>query len=117
LRARAARRVRFVLHQASVYLLDLWISFERCGTCWRLKARDRQKSKELLCSLFMFLLGQPEQIEAFRMATIENARRSAQEPGIARFDVIQRQDDRTRFVLIEVYRDADAPALISDGAL
>jgi len=52
----------------------------------------------------------PECVEAFRAATIENARQSAQEPGIARFDVVQQQDDPTRFVLVEVYRTADAPA-------
>ena len=52
----------------------------------------------------------PEYIEAFRVATIENARNSVQEPGIARFDVIQQQDDPTRFVLVEVYRTADDPA-------
>ena len=51
-----------------------------------------------------------ESIEAFRAATIENAQHSIQEPGIARFDVIQQQDDATRFVLVEVYRTADAPA-------
>ena len=51
-----------------------------------------------------------EFVEAFRAATSENARQSAQEPGIARFDVVQQQDDPTRFVLIEVYRTADAPA-------
>jgi autoinducer 2-degrading protein len=51
----------------------------------------------------------PELVEAFRAATIENARQSAQEPGIARFDVVQQQDDATRFVLVEVYRTADAP--------
>jgi (4S)-4-hydroxy-5-phosphonooxypentane-2,3-dione isomerase len=52
----------------------------------------------------------PESIEAFKQATIENARQSLNEPGIARFDVVQQQDDPTRFVLIEVYRTADAPA-------
>ena len=52
----------------------------------------------------------PEFVEAFRSATVENARQSAQEPGIARFDVVQQQDDATRFVLVEVYRTADAPA-------
>lgn len=50
----------------------------------------------------------PESVANFRQATIENARSSVREPGIARFDVIQRQDDPTRFVLIEVYRSADA---------
>jgi len=46
----------------------------------------------------------PEFVEAFKKATIENARNSLQEPGVARFDVIQQQDDPTRFVLVEVYR-------------
>ena len=46
----------------------------------------------------------PEFVEAFRHATVENARHSVQEPGIARFDVIQQLDDPTRFTLVEVYR-------------
>jgi autoinducer 2-degrading protein len=51
-----------------------------------------------------------ESVEAFKEATIENARNSVQEPGIARFDVIQQLDDPTRFVLVEVYRTPDDPA-------
>jgi quinol monooxygenase YgiN len=51
-----------------------------------------------------------DRVEAFRSATFENARNSVQEPGVARFDVIQQQDDPTRFVLVEVYRTADDPA-------
>ena len=46
----------------------------------------------------------PDRVEAFRAATLENARNSVREPGVARFDVIQQQDDPTRFVLVEVYR-------------
>jgi autoinducer 2-degrading protein len=57
-----------------------------------------------------------EQISAFREATLANARASVQEPGIARFDVLQQQDDPTRFVLVEVYRDAQAPALHKETA-
>src|SRR5688572_31865356 len=49
-------------------------------------------------------------VEAFKAATLTNARASLREPGVARFDVIQRRDDPTRFVLIEVYRDDAAPA-------
>ena len=49
-------------------------------------------------------------VEAFKQATLENARASVNEPGIARFDVVQQQDDPTRFVLVEVYRTPDAPA-------
>jgi quinol monooxygenase YgiN len=52
----------------------------------------------------------PEFVEGFKKATLDNANHSANEPGIARFDVIQQLDDPTRFVLVEVYRTADAPA-------
>ncbi len=52
----------------------------------------------------------PESVDAFQQATIENASQSVQEPGIARFDMIQQMDDPTRFMLIEVYRTPDDPA-------
>ena len=52
----------------------------------------------------------PEYVEAFKAAAIENARSSVQEPGIARFDFIQQEDDPTRFMLIEVYKNDSAPA-------
>lgn len=52
----------------------------------------------------------PECVEAFTQATLANARASIREPGIARFDVTQQQDDPTRFVLVEAYRMPDAPA-------
>jgi quinol monooxygenase YgiN len=51
-----------------------------------------------------------ECVEAFKTVSIENARHSRQEPGIARFDVVQQLDDPTRFVFVEVYRADDAPA-------
>ena len=44
------------------------------------------------------------------MATLANARSSLKEPGVVRFDVLQQQDDRAHFVLVEVYRDAAAAA-------
>ena len=50
----------------------------------------------------------PEFVDAFAAATVVNARNSVQEPGIARFDVIQAQDDPTHFVLVEVYRSQEA---------
>jgi len=52
----------------------------------------------------------PEHVGAFKAATLANARASIREPGIARFDVVQHADDPTRFVLVEVYRNAAAPA-------
>ena len=46
-----------------------------------------------------------EHLDAFRSATLENARNSIQEPGVLRFDFVQQVDDPARFVLVEVYRD------------
>lgn len=58
----------------------------------------------------------PECVEAFKAATLENARASLQEPGIARFDVTQQADDPTRFVLVEAYRTPAAPAAHKETA-
>ncbi len=58
----------------------------------------------------------PEHVEAFKEATIENASHSVREPGVARFDVVQQSDDPSRFVLVEVYRDAEAPARHKESA-
>jgi quinol monooxygenase YgiN len=52
----------------------------------------------------------PECVEAFKQATVANARESIKEPGIAAFDCVQQQDDATRFVLVEAYRTPQAPA-------
>jgi quinol monooxygenase YgiN len=52
----------------------------------------------------------PDYVEAFKHASLANARESVKEPGIARFDVMQQQDDPTRFVLVEAYRTTGAPA-------
>jgi quinol monooxygenase YgiN len=58
----------------------------------------------------VFVHVKPEQVDAFKAATLDNATHSVQEPGIARFDVLQQADDPTRFTLIEAYTTADAPA-------
>ena len=58
----------------------------------------------------------PESVEEFRQATIENARCSVQEPGIARFDVVVQQDDATQFVLVEIYRTPEAAAAHKETA-
>lgn len=58
----------------------------------------------------VFVHVKPECVAAFETASLENARNSVLEPGIARFDVIQQTDDPTRFVLVEVYRTAEATA-------
>jgi autoinducer 2-degrading protein len=52
----------------------------------------------------------PEYVLPFIKASLENAEKSIQEPGVVRFDVVQQQDDPTRFLLIEIYRSVEAPA-------
>ena len=52
----------------------------------------------------------PEYVDAFKQASIENARQSRLEPGVARFDLIQDTEDATRFTFVEVFRAPDAHA-------
>lgn len=52
----------------------------------------------------------PDAVDRFRVATLDNARNSVREQGVVRFDVVQQDDDPTRFVLVEIYRTADDPA-------
>lgn len=58
----------------------------------------------------VFVEVKPACIEAFKQATLENAKASVQEPGIARFDVIQEETNPESFVLVEVYRTKADPA-------
>ena len=57
-----------------------------------------------------------DRIDAFIAATRENARSSLREPGIARFDVVQQQDDPSRCVLVEVYRAPEDAAAHKETA-
>jgi quinol monooxygenase YgiN len=59
--------------------------------------------------IHVFVHVKPDHVEAFKTATIENARNSLKEEGVIRFDVIQQKDDPARFVLVEVYRTPDDP--------
>jgi (4S)-4-hydroxy-5-phosphonooxypentane-2,3-dione isomerase len=57
----------------------------------------------------VFVHVKPDTVDAFIEATRENARSSIREPGIVRFDVVQQEDDPTRFLLMEIYRTPDDP--------
>jgi (4S)-4-hydroxy-5-phosphonooxypentane-2,3-dione isomerase len=46
--------------------------------------------------------------DAFKEATCQNAAQSLTEPGVVRFDLIEQIEDQSRFVLVEVYRTAEA---------
>jgi len=72
--------------------------------------RSAKKGAPAMFIVHVHVHVKPESVEAFREATIENARNSVQEPGIARFDVIRQKDDPTRFILVECYRTSDDPA-------
>ena len=56
----------------------------------------------------------PDSVDAFIAASLENARNSVQEAGVVRFDLVQQDDDPTRFLLIEIYRTAQDPARHKD---
>ena len=56
------------------------------------------------------ILVKEQAIDAFKEATMQNAQNSLREEGVIRFDVLQQQDDPTRFLLTEVYRTKDDQA-------
>ena len=58
----------------------------------------------------------PEFVDAFKKASLDNASNSVKEEGVARFDVIQQVDDPTRFILVEVYKTAEAQSAHKETA-
>ncbi len=50
----------------------------------------------------------PDQIETYKIATLENARMTILEPGVIRFDVFQDSMNSSHFSLLEVYCDTAA---------
>jgi len=60
--------------------------------------------------IHVFVHVDPDSVHAFTAATLENARYSVAEPGVVRFDLVQQDDDPTRFLLIEIYRTQEDPA-------
>jgi len=58
----------------------------------------------------------PADVEAFKQATVQNASHSVYEPGVARFDVLQAEEDPTRFLLVEIYRSQEGAAAHKETA-
>jgi quinol monooxygenase YgiN len=52
----------------------------------------------------------PTDVDKFIQSTLDNAKNSRLEPGVARFDIIQDKDDLTKFVLIEAYHTTEDAA-------
>jgi quinol monooxygenase YgiN len=74
-------------------------------------ARDGREIKAVVMLIIhVFVHVKPDAVDAFSAATLDNARSSVQEPGVVRFDVVQQDDDPTRFLLIEIYRTPTDPA-------
>ena len=65
---------------------------------------------------FVFVTVKPECVDAFIEATLENQRSSRKEPANIRFDVLREDGDPTKFVLCEVYADADGAAAHKETA-
>jgi (4S)-4-hydroxy-5-phosphonooxypentane-2,3-dione isomerase len=80
------------------------------------KSRQPQHPEDTMLVVHIHVHVKPEMVEAFKAATLANARASVREAGIARFDVCQQPDDPTRFVFVEVYRTAAAPAAHKETA-
>src|ERR1044072_548331 len=74
------------------------------------QAHLETNGKETMLIVHVHVRVKPECVEAFKQASLDNARHITREPGIARFDVAQEREDPTRFVIVEIYRNADAPA-------
>ncbi len=92
-------------HRYANHLLD---SLRCLPTIRNFSARDNTLAAKYQC-VHVFVSVKPGKEQEFLTATLANARASSQEPGIARFDVLQQGDDPTKFVLVEVYKNADAP--------
>mmetsp|Transcript_683 Transcript_683/g.983 ORF Transcript_683/g.983 Transcript_683/m.983 type:complete len:119 (-) Transcript_683:64-420(-) len=67
------------------------------------------EAAKYLC-VHVFVTVKPGTEDAFKEASLKNARNSSQEAGVARFDVLQEKDDPCKFVLVEVYKNDGAPA-------
>lgn len=66
--------------------------------------------------VLVYIKVKPDAVDAFKQASLDNASNSVQEAGVARFDVIQQTDDPTKFVLVEVYKTAEAQAAHKETA-
>mgnify|MGYP003349548237 CR=1 FL=1 len=77
------------------------------GGAWQVPLLELTGCQMVLASA---TLGDMSAIGAFREASLANAQESLEDPGVARFDVLQNEEDPTRFMLIEAYRTRDAIA-------
>lgn len=113
---------RFLAHSGAIYIMlaagSLRAGFQTrlaearcgCGPVRELRFPVWNNGRMQVVHVHVHVHVKAECVEAFAGASVENARCSIQEPGIARFDVLQRTDDPARFILVEVYRTVEAAA-------
>jgi autoinducer 2-degrading protein len=58
----------------------------------------------------------PDRADDFIRATVVNHEASVKEPGNVRFDILQSEDDPSRFMLYEAYESKEAAAAHKDTA-
>jgi (4S)-4-hydroxy-5-phosphonooxypentane-2,3-dione isomerase len=63
-----------------------------------------------MITVHVFLHSKPDLIDDLKKANLINAENSIKENGILQFDVLQQNDDSSRFLLVEVYKDEKAIA-------
>ena len=83
---------------------------DQIGPVARLRFSPLSHIRRFMLVVHVHVHVKPEHIDSFKQATLANARESLKEAGVARFDVVQQQDDPTRFLLVEIYRDVNANA-------
>ena len=64
-----------------------------------------------MIATLVFVNVKPEHVEDFRRITVYNHDNTRLEEGNVRFDVLQSNEDPTKFTLVEVFRDEEAAKL------
>lgn len=80
------------------------------GLRYNVETRNLMRKGWHMLIVLVYVHVKDDCIEEFREASLRNAENSVREPGVARFDIIQQKDDPSRFALVEVYRNEEAPA-------
>eukprot|EP01083_Nonionella_stella_P100746 284533_1 len=70
---------------------------------------DKEEQKGYL-TVHVYVHVKKDHIQDFIKASTENASNSIKEPGVFRFDLLHNNEDEQRFMLVEVYKNAQAPA-------
>lgn len=62
-------------------------------------------------TVIVYISVKPDRIDEFIKSTLENVKHSQEEPGIINFNFLQNEDEPTKFILIEQYKDKNASVM------